>query len=384
MTRVAVLCVDDEPHVIGGLALNLRRGYEVMSAHSGAEGLEILQSKGPFAVVLSDMRMPGMDGASFLARAREVAPNTVRMMLTGQADLQSAIAAVNEGQIFRFLTKPCPANQLRLAFDAAAEQYRLITSERVLLEQTLHGCIKTLVDVLALTNPASFGSAMRVKRLITQLSQRIGLTEYWQVEVAAMLSQLGCVSLPAETAEKVQAGRPLSVQEQQMVSRVPIVTEQLLANIPRLDVVRGILSDHSRMYARAPQEAGSTEQQLIEFGGHMLRIVVDFDILETQGHDAPFAIDTMRGRPGRYDVEILEIFASLRGAGFSRHDNIREVPLSAVQVGMVFAEDVRLSNGTLLAARGYEVTASFVERAGNYRAGTLAEPLRVIVPRAPA
>jgi hypothetical protein len=112
----------------------------------------------------------------------------------------------------------------------------------------------------------------------------------------------------------------------------------------------------------------------------MLRIVVDFDMIEVQGHDASFAIDTMRGRPGRYDAEILEIFASIHGTGAVRHEHIREIPVAAVQVGMIFAEDVRTSSGTLLAARGYEVTASFVERAGNYRPGMLVEPLRVIVP----
>ncbi len=381
MNRVAVLCVDDEPHVIGGLALQLRRGYEVTSAHSGAEGLDMLQRKGPFAIVMSDMRMPGMDGASFLAHARELAPDTVRILLTGQADLQSAVAAVNEGQIFRFLTKPCPPDRLRLAFDAAAEQHRLLTTERVLLEQTLHGSIKTLVDVLALTSPAAFGRAMRVKRSISELAERLELPQRWQVEVAAMLSQLGCVTLPAETVERMQYGGPLSLHEEQMVSRVPVVTEQLLANIPRLEVVRGMLSTHARTYKPEGIGPTSAEQVLIEQGARMLKLVLDFDALEAQGNPVPFALDTMRGRPGAYDPDMLDTFAELHGSA-RRRDDVRELPVSGVREGMVFAEDVRMANGTLLAARGYEVTASFMECARNYRPGTLIEPLRVIVPPA--
>lgn len=378
MNRVAVLCVDDEPHVIGGLALSLRLGYDVTPAHSGAEGVEILKRKGPFAVVLSDMRMPGMDGASFLALARDLAPDAVRMLLTGQADLADAIAAVNEGQIFRFLTKPCPPDQLRSAFDAAVEQHRLITAERVLLEQTLHGSIKTLVDVLALTNPVSFGRAMRVKRYVGELAERMGLRDRWQVEVAAMLSQLGCVTLPAETAEKVQYGQPLTAREKEMLNRVPAVTEQLLANIPRLEVVRGMLGAYARACKHGADDGVSADQKLVRTGAQMLRVAVDFDTLEVQGNQASLAIDTMRGRTGLYDAATLEAFAAMH-EGSVRQADVRELPSTAVRVGMVFAEDVRMSNGTLLAARGYEVTASFVQRVRNYFPGMLVEPLRVIV-----
>jgi response regulator RpfG family c-di-GMP phosphodiesterase len=142
------------------------------------------------AVIMSDMRMPGMDGATFLARARQVAPDAVRMLLTGQADVDAAAAAINEGQIFRFLTKPCPPPMLLAAFASAVEQHELITAERVLLEQTLHGSIKTLTDVLALVSPTSFGRATRIKQLVSDLAERLAIRERWQVEVAAMYRSL--------------------------------------------------------------------------------------------------------------------------------------------------------------------------------------------------
>ena len=148
-----ILCVDDERAVLDGLSLHLRRRYQVLTAQSGAEGLEILGREAGINVVVSDMRMPVMDGAAFLTRARALVPDVVRVLLTGQADLDSAIAVINEGRIFRFLTKPCPPATMMGALEAAVEQHRLITSERVLLEQTLHGSIKALTDILALANP---------------------------------------------------------------------------------------------------------------------------------------------------------------------------------------------------------------------------------------
>ena len=107
-----LLCVDDEPNVLDALARQLRQRWDVVTATGGQSGLERLVRDGPFAVVMSDMRMPGMNGAAFLATARTVAKDTVRLLLTGQTEIAAAIAAVNEGHIFRFLTKPCSGETL--------------------------------------------------------------------------------------------------------------------------------------------------------------------------------------------------------------------------------------------------------------------------------
>ncbi len=140
--RPRILCVDDEPSVLDGLRRTLRSVFIVETAIGGRLGLEILRAKGPFVVVTSDLRMPLMNGVEFLSRAREIAPDTVRVLLTGQGDMEAAIGAVNEGNIFRFLTKPCPTGTLVRSLMACAEQYRLLTAEKVLLEQTLRGSIK--------------------------------------------------------------------------------------------------------------------------------------------------------------------------------------------------------------------------------------------------
>ncbi|HYU15650.1 MAG TPA: response regulator, partial [Candidatus Acidoferrum sp.] len=128
--RPRILCVDDEPNVLEGLSLHLRRRHEVWTATSGADALALLARDGPPEVIISDMRMPGMDGAVFLSKARQLYPETVRLLLTGQTDLMSAVSAVNQGQIFRFLSKPCPAPFMVQAVTAAVEQHRLIQAER--------------------------------------------------------------------------------------------------------------------------------------------------------------------------------------------------------------------------------------------------------------
>src|SRR6478609_8240703 len=131
-----VLFVDDEPNVLTALTRNLRAVFEITSAESGQAALDVLgTTTAPFAVVVSDMRMPKMDGAAFLSRVKELSPLSTRLLLTGDSDIKSAIKAVNEGQIFRFLCKHCPPDTLASAVEAAIEQHALVTAERDIMER---------------------------------------------------------------------------------------------------------------------------------------------------------------------------------------------------------------------------------------------------------
>ncbi len=370
-----VLCVDDEPRVLEGLAIHLRRRYSVVTATSASEGLAILRRE-PIAVLISDMRMPNMDGVSLLSHARSVAPDTVQMLLTGYADVEAAMAAVNEGRLFRFLTKPCSPDALLAAVASAVEQYRLVTAERVLLEQTLRGSVQTLADVLAIVHPAAFGRAMRIKRHVSELAEKLQLRERWPVEVAAMMADIGTVMLSPETVERIYFGLALSPEEQVNADRVPAATERLLGNIPRLEPVRAILTRRWRPFREADRsDALSRASQL-------LRVATDFDSLEARGHSSAVSLDIMRGRADQYDPEVLHAVAELRSAAVGTA--IRELKLKALTLGMVFAEDVTLQGGALLVARGHELTEELLERMRYFHTGQVKEPLRVFVPKVKA
>lgn len=370
-----LLCVDDEPAVLEGLMLVLHRRFDVTTAGSGEAGLEVLKSDPGIATIISDMRMPGMNGAAFLAKARELAPDATRLLLTGQSDMNSAISAVNEGQIFRFLTKPCPAPALVEAVNAAVAQHRLVTAERVLLEQTLHGSIHALTEVLSLTSPAAFGRATRLKQHVSAITAQLAIQERWQVELAAMLSQLGCVTLPQETVEALYHGRPLSDAQRKMVDRVPLVTEQLLASIPRLEQVRAILAMQGKQVPGAPE----THDPLVVRGAAILRAARDFDQFCVKGNSPRTAISEMRSHAYQFDADILDALTALHAQDAAATE-IREVRVRDLKVGMVLAEDLVLKNGALFVARGYTVTPSFVERVQNLPSGTIVEPVRAILP----
>lgn len=377
--RPRILCVDDEPRVLEGLSLNLKRRFEVLTATAGAAGLALLETHADVSVVVSDMRMPGMDGVAFLRAARERSPDATRILLTGQSDMASAIGAINEGQIFRFLTKPCPTTTLIPAIEDAVKQHQLVTSERVLLQQTLHGCIKTLTEVLSLSNPLAFGRAARIKQLVAEIGAQIGIRDCWQIEVAAMLSQLGAIALPTETVEKIYYGQPLNEAEASAAARAPLLLKQWLGNIPRLEVVRAMLS---KAFDPQPAEfvALSAEQAAqVDEGAALLRLALDFDVLETKGCCGAPAVAALRGQAGRHPAELLDALAAVKGASSSDIE-VRECSVHSMQVGMLFAEDLKLPSGILLIPRGYEVTQGLLERIRTMRPGALKGPFRMVVP----
>ncbi|HZU83405.1 MAG TPA: HD domain-containing phosphohydrolase, partial [Polyangiaceae bacterium] len=368
-----VLCVDDEPNVLEGLTLSLRRNYQVVVADSGRAGLEALAKDTAMSAVISDMRMPGMDGAVFLSKARALAPDTTRLLLTGHSELDAAIAAVNEGRIFRFLTKPCPPPVLVAAVDAAVEQHRLVTSERVLLEQTLRGSIRMLSEVLALSAPSVFGQAMRIQRYARDLAARTPEAQTWPIEIAALLSRVGCISLPAAMVEKLQDGGPLNAEEQQALDRLPALAEQFIATIPRLDQVRAALKYQTVPFDGSGAPASAPKGKDLPVGARILAIACEFDRLEAAGVAPQLALDTMRGRRGRYDPDLLELFASVVGT-HTREAEIAEIPIRLVRAGMTFVDDVRTPTGALLVSRGHEATPSLLERFRNFAPGAVREP----------
>ncbi|MFQ5654921.1 MAG: HD domain-containing phosphohydrolase [Planctomycetota bacterium] len=375
-----LLCVDDEPNVLSSLSRGLRGHFRVKTATSGLKGLKILEEEGPFAVVMSDMRMPVMDGAKFLSRVREAQPDTVRILLTGHADRDAAIAAVNEGQIFRFLSKPCPPTTLLKALKAAARQYELVSTERILLEQTLRGSVKALTDILALANPEAFGRATRAKRHVEQILGRFAIENRWQVEVAAMLSEIGCVILPPDVVQHLYYGEELSDEEQAMLGRASEVTQKILANIPRLEEVAEILKYKDKRYDGSGFPEDSVQGDKIPWGARVLKVAFDFEMLESRGIDAEAAKNTLRRRRGWYDREILEALPAVGQAAVTE-EGPRKVTVEDIVPGMLIESDVITSKGMLVIGRGQEATEGLIVRMRNYKTRIgIREPILVSRP----
>jgi response regulator RpfG family c-di-GMP phosphodiesterase len=373
-----ILFVDDEPAVLEGYKRLLGRELQIETAVGGALGLVAIAERGPYAAVISDMRMPQMDGAHFLAKVRDYAPATVRMALTGHVDIDTAMHAVNEGNIFRFLTKPCSKESLLRAAEAAFVQYRLINAEKELLEQTLRESINVLCEVLGFTNPAAFGRAMRLRRFVQHVGKKLELRSIWQFEIAAMLSQLGCVTLPPELMNAAYAGEELTPEEQEKYAAHSAVAWQLLSRIPRMEAIARMIAEQDNP---EPQiEARSAEEKSeIEFGIQLLRTGLTLDEFISRGMDPSEAVRRVQSALKGVDKSILR---SLNDLSPSLPEIARECAIAELAPGMILQDDLFNSSGMLLVAKGQELTFQWIERLKGFsQRGVIGRRLRVSVPQ---
>jgi hypothetical protein len=300
--------------------------------------------------------MPTMNGAVLLSRLRERAPDTVRLLLTGYAEVDAAIAAVNEGQLFRFLTKPCPPEVLIPAIEAAVAQHRLVTAERVLLEQTLVGSIRAMTEALAMVKPEVFVGQARQHERARKLAEHLKVPDAWHVEVSSMLASVGYVVLPPDVVAKVHAGVALDPAERDMVKRVPQVAERVLAHIPRLEVVGNVLKHH------APDGASNTDAAP-PIGASILNVLRDLAVAEARTGDTTAAVKELKGRTDRYAPALLDAMEAVCEPSLQE---LRRLRVTELRAGMIFAADVKATTGLLLVGRGQRATETLLERLRNF------------------
>ncbi len=368
-----ILLVDDEENILHSIKRDLRKRFEIHTAISGQEALDILKKEGPFSVIVSDMRMPGMDGIQLLGAVKDQYPDTVRLMLTGNADQETAIEAVNKGQIFRFLNKPCSTSTLVLAIALAQRQYRLITAEKELLDKTLMGSITVLSEVLSLANPIAFSSGLRVKSMVGEVARKLELPNIWQFEIAALMSQIGCITLPPDTLNKLYTGQEMTEEEEAMYHDHPLVGSKLLEKIPRLETVAAIIANQLLAYESFASKNLSEE---VSLGAQLLRICTDFDSLMHRGLNRSEALNHMQKGSVNYNPQLLKILIGIKLS--PENEKIVAVEIRDMSAGMITEQDIIASNGLLIAPKGQEVTWSLITGLKNFsRQVGVKEPILV-------
>jgi response regulator RpfG family c-di-GMP phosphodiesterase len=379
-----VLLVDDDPSLLAALKRNVRGKFKLETAVGGEAGLKTLAANGPFAVVVSDRQMPGMDGAQFLAMVRQRAPDTVRIMLTGNVDLEQAVQVVNEGNIFRFLIKPCPLETVWQVIEDAATQHRLITAERELLNKTLSGSIKLLTDILSMVDPTSFGRSEKLRALITELNERMPLADMWEIQLATMLLSVGYVTLPPETLVKTRADAPLANGEEKLVGSLPGITARLIANIPRLEGVAKIVRYHQKNFNGTGFPEDSVSGTALPLGSRVLKIFVDLLQLQAKGLSQSDALDQMTLRQGWYDPQLLTSIRACFGLIGRKPEAWLPISIGAndLATGMTLASDILAKNGNTILAAGHHINETVQERIQNFKVlYGLLEPIYIRVPQ---
>lgn len=355
-----ILCVDDEEAILRGFKLNLNNKFELHFASDGIEGLELFKREGGFATVLSDMRMPRMSGAEMLHEIKKIDSEVVTVLLTGHTDFESAMAAVNDGNVFRMLSKPCPPDVLRKVLKDAIEQYDLITSKRILLDQTLRGAVDALAQSLAITQPLFFGRAQRVRRMANGLAEAVQLVESWRVGVAAIFSQLAYLSIPNHLSESVYYRKDLKPELKAMLKDLPEETLKIIDLIPGLTDIREILQ-RIDIQPKFEMDDGSG----IRTAASILRVALDYDYYQEQGHADALIIQTLISRADTYDQKITEALSQFIDADSNSY-SLEEIDTKDLAEGMRLNQDLLLEDSMLIASSGADIDRSLLKIVRNY------------------
>jgi CheY-like chemotaxis protein len=355
-TRPRILCVDDERAVLDGFKLHLGRRFDVRVASSGPEALATIVSDGPFAVIITDMRMPQMDGVELLTAAQQFVTDTSLIMLTGNLDVITATEAINRGRVFRFLNKPCPMPAIVDAVTQGVERFDLLRENRELLNSTFVGAVRVLTDVLELSQPSIFARANFVAELAHRLFSLLGIPERWEYKLAMRLSRIGAVVLSASDGDA-----PSDSSAAKVGAREAEIGGKLLGNIPRLSLVAQIVAASGNPTGFT-YESTEANDEIVQTGATVIYIAWLMDGFLLCGM-APHAVarcvaDSLSAASPKLLTAVMnlatEVAASRKLASVC-------VRLSELVEGMVTAEAIPAESGLYLAA-GINLSLPMIHR----------------------
>ncbi len=304
-----ILCIDDDPVVLANHARVLRKHFTMHTALSGSEGLAAIEQGGQYSVILADMRMPGMDGIEFLMRASELSPDSVTAMLTGNADQETAVRAVNEGRVYRFLNKPSSSSLVIETLFACFERHKELSTRRAAAEGAVDGGVRLLTEVLQAADPNSVTRSKVLREYLLSFYRSIdsagGMPR--DLELAVMFRQVGEVVIPATLVHKAKRGRELTPAEERLVDSAPEVGGKILRYIPGMESVAAIVRYQGKGYDGSGLPKDDVKGEGLPFGARLLRLMLDFLRLEANGVSHGSALAQLRRASHLYDPELLKV-----------------------------------------------------------------------------
>ncbi|MEM9398614.1 MAG: HD domain-containing phosphohydrolase [Verrucomicrobiota bacterium] len=360
-----ILYVDDDPKILAAYQRNFLDRYEFDTAMNGREALKIVSEQGPYAILVADLKMPEMGGLELLQHMQKLAPDTVRIMLTGNADQDTTIRSVNQGQVFQFLTKPCSNEMLANALDSGLEKYRLVMAEHELLEKTLKGSIRVLIDILSILQPEAFGRAQRLRDYVKTFAHVCHIEQSWIIEIAALLSSIGATAVPPDVMERYNLDNALTAAEKEMIRDIPSLGARLLKKIPRMDEVAEFILYQDKLYDGSGYPKDSLAGEQIPQGARILKLLKDVMLQESTGVSRIKAVEILKGRPGWYDPALLEYLDEWTVFYLSEAPR-QEIGLNELKPGTVILEDIKTEEGLTLVGAGYKISPIMLQRIRNF------------------
>lgn len=368
-----ILFVDDDPSLLDSFVRCYRKLFAVEVAHTPTEALHMIELNGPYAVIVSDMHMAGMTGVEFFERCSKHHPDSMRIMLTGTADQQTSIDAVNHGHVHYFISKPCAHDDLATIIRSCLETYKASRVERGLMETTVTGCAGVLSEILGMVSPEALSRGQKLRDSIAKFARHLEMKTTWEVELGALLSPIGYASLPPALLRRVLDREKLSPKETEAVKRIPSVGHRLLVDIPRLSNVAAIVLHQNRNFDGSGATDGvSISGAEIPLGSRMIKIFSDRMLLEVDGVVKAGALKQMQAKPGIYDPKLLEAsfvcFPEFLASAVSAQAKVLNLNIDQLRIGQIVVADITSEANMTLLSSGTRITGMILDRLKNHLA----------------
>lgn len=366
-----VLFVDDDTNLLQGLRRGLRNDFSVDVSEGAEQGIAKINAGGNYAVIVSDMRMPGMDGVDFLSTLTKKAPDPIRIMLTGNADQETAVDAVNKGHVFKFLNKPCDMELLKSTLHEAASVYNAKKVENDLLNKTLAGAVKVLLDVLEIANPTVFRRACAMRDVAENVARDLGSRKTWEVKIATLLSGVGWLSVPPHVLDKMVQKTDLTEQEKLLVKSQAEVGWELLKDVPRLEGAAEIIRHQDVFFDGSNGGADhGISGETIPLGARILHVLNAITPFGINAKCDMSVCEALSLDDGRFDPLVVSaVLTYLREHEEARAEDppeVIEILPARLLPGDVLDADLTTEDGAMLLAAGQELSAMQIAKLRNH------------------
>ncbi len=356
-----ILIVDDTPFNLTLLNDMLKTRYRVVAALNGETALKVAGGDTPPDLILLDILMPGINGYDVCeALKSDEKTAEIPVLFTSSLNETPDIVRGFEAGAVDYITKPFQPEEVLARVEAHLALKRAKEEMHSLLSKTLVGSIRLLVEMLAMLQPLLLQQSNRIRRYVKAMLPKLGLAhqDSWSIELAAMLSHIGCIFVPERIVKKKLSGGKLTSEEEEIYSRYPVLGAKLLDNIPRLEktaaMVRNQLAD--------TVEPGCGNDQVEYIGSILLNMLIRFDHLVSSGANEVFAYYAIQNKVQGYPEFVLKDFFEVIRENLLFPE--KRIPLEKLEVGMILAEHLKLCDGKVLLTKGTEMTPNLIDRVG--------------------
>eukprot|EP00903_Cladosiphon_okamuranus_P001029 g1027.t1 len=368
---------------------NVKKGFQrLFSSHKNVvcfsesdPALLFLKQNPGTSVIFSCFNLPGRGGTAFLRAAETIAPQATRIMLTREKSAEAIKKTLNEGHAFMYLEKPCQPTELVSAMETALTHHRQLAKDRALLERTLAGSVKLLIDMLALFHPEAFRRTSTVRKQALKLAKALGMKKTWELEMAVMLSPLGEALLPKQILARYRAARSLTEQERDVLDRAPAQSRELLKNIPQLEKVSEYLYLSGCGYDGSGFPKDGPTGQDIPLISRILKLLTDLWYASPESGPDAAAFEALTINQRKYDPKLLELaqHVLMDDVPEARKKHVAQCYIRSLRPGDILVDDALTeSSHELVLSRGHLLTPTTIRRLEHFhQTAGVRQPIRV-------